>query len=133
AMEPEPVLLEEFTKPHPEPAAEAAAECLDGQEKASRGIDPSGTIGSEAAGGNEVVDMGMMFEVLSPGMEHAEESDVGSKALRIASQFEHGRGAGAVEQIVEQPLVLQYKSGEFMGQREHDVEEGHGQQLSRTR
>jgi hypothetical protein len=48
-------------------------------------------------------------------VEHAKESDVRSEVLRIASQFEHGRGAGAVEQIVEQPLVLQYKSGEFMG------------------
>src|SRR5260370_4071647 len=114
-MELEPVVLEEFTKPHPELAAEAAAECLDGQEKAARGIDPSGAVGSEAAGGNDVVDMRMVLEVLSPGMEHAEESDVGSKVLRIASQFEHRRGADAIEQIVEQPLVLQYKSGKFMG------------------
>src|ERR1039457_5250004 len=114
-MELESVLLEEFTKPHPEPAAEAAAECLDGQEKAARGIDPSGAIEGQAAGGNDVVDMGMMLEVLSPGMEHAEESDVGSQVPGITSQFEHRRGTGAVEQIVEQPLVLQYKSGEFMG------------------
>ena len=85
-MELEPVVLEEFTKPHPELAAEAAAECLDGQKKASRGIDPSGTIGSEAAGGNDVVDMGMMLKVLSPGMEHAEESDVRSQALWIAGK-----------------------------------------------
>jgi len=56
-----------------------------------------------------------MLEVLSPGMEHAEESDVGSQVPGIASQFEHRRGADAIEQIVEQPLVLQYKSGEFMG------------------
>jgi hypothetical protein len=34
--------------------------CLDGQEKASRGIDPSGDIRSKAVGGNDVVDMGMM-------------------------------------------------------------------------
>src|SRR5258708_7919027 len=114
-MELEPVVLEEFTKPHPEPAAEAAAECLDGQEEAARGIDPSGAAGSEPAGGNDVVDMGMMLEVLSPGIEHAEESDVGSQVLGIASQFEYRRGADAIEQIVEQPLVLQYKSGKFMG------------------
>ena len=57
----------------------------------------------------------MMLKVLSPGMEHAEESDVGSQVSGIASQFEHRRGADAIEQIVEQPLVLQYKSGEFMG------------------
>src|SRR5882757_7839400 len=93
----------------------------------------TGAIRSKAAGRNDVVDMGMMLEVLSPGMEQAEKSDVGSKVPGIASQFEHGRGADAIEQIVEQPLVLQYKSGEFMGQREHDVEVRHGQQLSRTR
>ena len=33
--------------------------------------------------------------------------------FRIASQFEHRRGAGAVEQIVEPPLVLEDQSGEF--------------------
>jgi len=60
AMELKPVLLEEFTKPHPEPAAEAAAECLDGQEKASRGIDPPGSIRSQATCGGHAVDVGMM-------------------------------------------------------------------------
>jgi hypothetical protein len=60
AMELEPVVLEQFTKPRPELAAEAAAKCLDWQEEAWRKIDSSGTIGSQAAGGNDVVDMGMM-------------------------------------------------------------------------
>jgi hypothetical protein len=114
-MELESVVLEEFTQPQPEPAAEATAECLDGQEEAARGIDPARAIRSEAAGGNDVVDMGMMLEALSPGMEHAEESDVGSQVPGIASQIEHRRGADAIEQIVEQPLVLQHESGEFMG------------------
>jgi hypothetical protein len=87
---------------------------VDGQEEAARGIDPSGAIESEAAGWNDVVDVGMMFEVLSPGMQHTEESDIGSQVLGIASQFEHRRGAGAVEQIVEQPLVLQRGSVKTM-------------------
>src|SRR5260370_872372 len=117
----------------PDLGGEAAAEGLNGKEKTARGIDRTGAIRSQAAGRNDVVDMGMMLEVLSPGMEQAEKSDVGSKVPGIASQFEHGRGADAIEQIVEQPLVLQYKSGEFMGQREHDVAVRHGQQLSRAR
>ena len=110
-----------------------SAECLDRQEEAARGIDPSGAVESQAAGGNDVVDMGMMLEVLSPGMEHAEESDVGSQVLGIASQFEHRRGAGAVEQIVEQPLVLEDKAESSMRQSEDDVEVRHGQQLCRAR
>src|SRR5258707_883505 len=72
AMELEPVVFEQFIKPCPELAAEAAAECLNGQEKTARGIDPTGAIRSQAAGRNDVVDMGMMLEVLSPGMEQAE-------------------------------------------------------------
>ena len=66
-------------------------------------------------------------------MEHAEESDVGSQVLRIATQFEHRRGTGAVEQIVKQPLVLEDKSGERVRQSEDDVEVWHGQQFSGTR
>ena len=76
--------------------------------------------------------MRMMLKVLSPGMEYAEEPDVGSQVLGIASQFEHGRGAGAVEQIIEQPLVLEDKSGEFVGQGEDDVEVRNWQQFSRA-
>src|ERR1039457_596630 len=113
-------------------AAEDSTECLDGQEESTRRIDPSATIEGQAAGGNDVVDMGMMLEVLTPGMEHAEESDVGTEVLGIASQFEHRCGAGAVKQIVEQPLVLEDKGGQFVRQSEDDVEVRHGQQFSRA-
>ena len=57
----------------------------------------------------------------------------GSQVLGIASQFEQRSCAGAEEQIVEQPLVLEDQSAEFVRQSEDDVEVGHGQQLSRTR
>ena len=66
-------------------------------------------------------------------MEYAEESDVGSQVLRVASQFEHRRSTGAIEQVVEQSLVLQCNSGQIMRQREDDVEVGHGQQFIRAR
>ncbi len=74
-----------------------------------------------------------MLEVLSPGMEHANKSDVRSQVLGIASQFEHRRSAGAVEQIVEQSLVLEDKGGQFVRQSEDDVEVRHGQQFGRAR
>ena len=114
-------------------AAEDSAQCIDRQEKARRGIDPSGSVERQPAGGNDVVNMGMVFKVLSPGMEDAEESDIGSEMLGIASQFEHRRGAGAVEQVVEQSLVLENKSRQLVRQGEDDVEIGHGQQFSRPR
>jgi hypothetical protein len=76
--------------------------------------------------------MGMMLKVLSPGVEHAKESDVGSQVLGIARRFEHRRGTGAVEQIVKQPLVLQCKSGKLVRQSKDDVEVRNGQQFSRA-
>src|ERR1035437_5515366 len=133
AMELEHVVFEQFAKPRSELAAETAAKCLDRQEETARGIYPPGTVESQAACGNDVVDVGMMLEVLSPGMEHAEESDVGSQVLGLASQFEHRRSTGSVEQMVKQPLVLEGKRGKFMRQREDDVEIRHGQQFCRAR
>ena len=127
------VLLEQFTELVAKLVAEDTAESLDGQEEAWRGVDPSGAIESQATSRNNVVDMGMMPEVLSPGMEYAEESDVGSQVPGVASQFEHRRGTGAVEQVVQQPLVLEDKSGDQMRQREDYMEVRHGQQLSRAR
>ena len=132
-MELQSVLLEQFTELIAELAAEDLAQCVNRQEEAARGIDPPGTVGSQSAGGNDVVDMGMMLKVLSPGMEHAKESYVGSQVLGIASQFEHRRGAGAVEQVVEHPLVLEDKGGQFVRQRKDDVEVRYGQQFGRAR
>lgn len=77
-MELKPVLLEQFTELVTELLAEDLAECLDGQEESARRVDPSGTIQCKAAGGNDVVYVGMNLEVLSPGMEHAD-----------CSQFRH--------------------------------------------
>src|ERR1700730_14012575 len=59
AMELEPFVFEQFIKPCPELAAEAAAKCLDGQEEAARGIDPSGTIERQGAGGDGVGGLGV--------------------------------------------------------------------------
>jgi len=107
-------LLEEFTKPGAELTAEAPAKRLNGQEEAWRGIDPSGTVKGQTAGGNDVVNMGMMFEVLSPGMEHAEKTDVRSQVLGSRASSSIVAAASAVEQVVQQPLVLQCESGERM-------------------
>src|ERR1017187_5953418 len=109
------------------------AERLDGQKESARRVNPPGTIEGKAAGGNDVVYVGMNLEVLPPCMEHAEESDARSQVLGIASQFEQGSRAGAEEQIVEQPLVLEDQSAEFVRQSEDDVEMRHRQQFSRPR
>ena len=132
-MELELVLPEELAKSGGELAAEYAAECADGQEEAVRRSDPSGAVGREAAGRYDVMDVGMMLKVLSPGMEHAKKPDLCSQMLWVAGEFQQRRCAGSEEQIVKQPLVLQNESREFVRQGEDDVEVRYRQQLRRSR
>src|SRR5258708_19211189 len=73
--------------------------------------------------------MGMMLEVLPPGMEHAEKPDLRAEVFGVAGKLEERSGTGAEEQVIEQTLVLQDESGELVGQGEDDVEVRHGQQL----
>src|SRR5271169_3624648 len=59
-MELQSVLLKHFTQLLAELAAEDAAQRSDGQKEAWGGINPSGTVESQAASGNDVMHMGMM-------------------------------------------------------------------------
>ena len=132
-MELQPVVLEQLIELITELLTEGLAECLDGQEEARRGIDPSRTIGSKTASRNDVMDMGMMLKVLSLAMEYAEEPDVDAEVPWITGGFKQRCGTGAEEKIVKQSLVLEDDRGELVGQSEDDMEVRHGQQLRRTR
>jgi hypothetical protein len=59
------VLLEQFTEFLAEFTGEDLAECVDGQEESGRGVNPSGTIEGKAAGGNDVVYVGMKTPTLT--------------------------------------------------------------------
>jgi len=132
-VELESVLLEQFTELVAELVAEDFAECLDGQEESARRVDPYATIGSKASSGNDVVYMGMMLEVLPPGMEDTEKPDLRAEVFGVAGKFEQRSGTGAEEQVIKQTLVLEDESGELVRQGEDDVEVRHGQQLGGTR
>src|ERR1035437_8136432 len=132
-MELQPVVLEQLTELVTKCIAEDFTECLDGQEESRRRVDPSGTVEAQAASGDDVMDVGMMLEVLSPTMEHAEEPYDRAEVSWVTGSFEQRRGTGAKEQIVKQPLVLEDERGELVGQGEDDMEVRHGQQLCRTR
>jgi hypothetical protein len=42
-------------------------------------------------------------------MQNAEEADPGSEVLGVGRNFEHGLSAGAEEQVIKQPLVLEVR------------------------
>src|SRR5271157_135473 len=72
------------------------------------------------------MEVGMVHEVLSPGVEDGGEAQLGLEAL--LAELEEG-GAGALkEQAVEQGLVLENERAQGGGQGEDPVEIADGQQ-----
>src|SRR6266571_7939276 len=57
-------------------AAKHTAEHLDGEKETRARSNPAGGIERESAGGNDAVHMRMNLELLVPGMQHAEETDL---------------------------------------------------------
>ena len=65
-------------------------------------MNPARVVLIETAGRNHAVEVRMQAQVLSPGMQDAEEADPGSEMPGVGCDFEHGLSCGAEEQIVEQ-------------------------------
>ena len=110
-------------------AAEDTTEHFDGKEEGSARGDPAGVVRSETAGGQHAVDMGMMLQSLVPGMEHAEEADLGSEVARIAGDLQQGCSTGVKQQVIDQPFILQGERSQFPRHGEDDVHVTGGQQL----
>ncbi len=104
-----------------------------GKKEAGRGGKPTGMVWGESAGGNDAMDMGMVLQLLIPGMEHTEEANLGAEMFRMGSDFEQGLGAGAEQQIVENLLVLQSQGRQAMREGENEVHVASGQDFAAAR
>ena len=81
-------------------------------------MDPALVIGRQTAGRDHAVDMRMMLEILSPGVQHAEEADLCAEMLRIGGDLQQRGGAGAEQEVVDDLLVLQGQPRQFVRERE---------------
>ena len=73
--------------------------------------------------------MRVQSQVLSPGVQDAEEADLGSEVLGVGGNLKHGLSGGAEEQIVEQPWIALTERVQLVGQGKDDVEVGHAEQI----
>ena len=110
-------------------AAEDAAEDLDGEEEGILGMNPAGVAWVETAGGNDAVEMRMQSQVLPPGVQDAEEADLGSEVLGVGGNLKHGLSGGAEEQIIEQPWIALTERVQLVGQGKDDVEVRYAEQV----
>ena len=68
------------------------------------------------------MDVGMNFEFLAPGVQHAEEANLRAEVSGIASDFEKAFGTAAEQEIVEDLLILQNQWRQAAGECEDHVQ-----------
>ncbi len=76
--------------------------------------------------------MGVMLQVLAPGVQHRQAADLRSQLLGVGGHFQQGPSSGPKEEPVHETRVLQRQSGDGVGKCEHDVKVRHVQEFVDT-
>src|SRR5215468_7212844 len=74
----------------------------------------------------------MKLEFLVPGVQYAEEADLGTEMPWVASYFEESFGAGTKQQTIDDFLVVQSQRSQLRRQSENDMDIGRGQKFAAT-
>src|SRR5579884_2829192 len=82
-------------------SAKHLAQYLDWQEESVARANPALMIGRETAGRNHAMDMRMDLQILSPGVQDAEEADLCAQVLRVGCDLKERCGAGAKEEVID--------------------------------
>jgi hypothetical protein len=75
----------------------------------------------EAARSDDAVNVGVMLQLLIPGVQDAEEADLGAEMTGISCDLKQRLRARAKQQAIDQFFVLQGERRQLMGKREDDV------------
>ena len=95
--------------------------------------DPVGVIGGQSAGRNDAMDMRMKFELLIPGVQHAEEADLRTEMFGITCDFQKRFRTGAKQEIVDDLLILQGQWRQLARQGEDHMHVARREKLPATR
>src|SRR5215469_13440562 len=74
----------------------------------------------------------MKLEFLVPGVQYAEEADLGTEMPWVASYLEESFGAGTKQQTIDEFLVLESQGSQLRRQSENDMDVGRGQKFAVT-
>ena len=86
-------------------------------------------IEGQSACRNDAVNMWMVLELLSPGMEHTEEANLGTQVFGIAGDLDQSISAQTQQQRVNELLVLECELCQETRHGENDVGIGNGKKF----
>ena len=78
-------------------------------------------VGGQSSAGNDTVDVWMALQGLAPGVENAQESDLGAEVPPVGGDFGQGCGAGVEQQLKKQLLVLPDQGSQSVGKTKYKV------------
>jgi len=79
------------------------------------------------------MDMGVVMEVLPPGVQNRETGDLRTEVSWVSAEGQQGLGNGAKEHPVDDAAILKRERREFLRNGEHHVEVLHVEQFLLTR
>jgi len=116
-----------------EQAPEQAREHPNRQEEVWTASHPAHAVGGDASTRHNAVDVGVVIEALSPGVQDGGEADVGAEVLGIGGDRRKRLSRRLEQQAIDLGLVLVGDGTDLRWQSEHDVEVRHRQQLGLAR
>lgn len=111
-----------------EPAQES-----NGQKEPLSAVHPALFIKAQASAGNDAMEMRMVMEGLSPGVQNGETGDLRPEMFRVSAEGQQGLRNGAKEHPVDDAAILKRERRELLRNGEHHVEVLHIEQFLLTR
>ena len=92
------------------------------QKEAGTTSDPTLAVGTDATARNDTMQMWMMLQILTPGMEYGDEADLRAQVLGSSGDRTQGLGGGVKQDVVDHGLILIRNRGNRLGQRKDHME-----------
>ena len=116
-------------EPVEEEPAEETRQHPHGQEEAGFAGDPARSVRRNAAAGNDDVDVRVVGEGRTPGVQQGGEADARAQMLRVGGDCGQRLGGNPEQEVVDGGLVVERDSADRSRQGEDDVIVGNRQKL----
>ena len=86
-------------------------------------------VSTDATARHYTMQMRVMLQSLTPGMQQGDEADLGTQVLGRGRDGAQGLGGGVKQDVVNYGLILIRNDRDLLGQREHNVEVVNGNEV----
>ena len=116
----EPALLKKLLQALQTQPAQQAGQHAPGKQEARTASHPTLAVWGSSAPGDDAMPVGMVAEVLSPGVKDGEKAQAGAQVLGSSGDAPQGLRSGLEQEVVHDPLVWQGQGCQSVGEGQDD-------------